>query len=234
MQSILILNSKGGCGKTTIATNLASRFALDGSNVMLADYDPQGSGLQWLEKRPAQRPTIVGVAAWRDPVRAPQKPDYLIMDAPARVAGSEFKSLMRHANTILIPVLPSPIDIRACAQFMRHVLLAHRAMRHAGRLAVVANRVRETTLIYEKLCRFLSSLEIPFVATLRETQNYIRAAEQGLGVFELPGSVAAQDVAQWQPLLEWIQAPTSANDDVMFLPDSPDGDQSMHGEPTRL
>lgn len=201
---------------------------------MLADYDPQGSALGWLEKRPTNRAAIVGVAAWRDPVRAPQKPDYLIMDAPARVAGSEFKLLMRHANTILIPVLPSPIDIHACAQLMRHVLLAHRAMRHAGRLAVLANRVRETTLIYEKLHRFLSSLEIPFVATLRETQNYIRAAEQGLGIFELPGSVAATDVAQWQPLLEWIRSPTSANDEVMFLPDSPEGDQSAQGETTRV
>lgn len=225
MQSILVLNSKGGCGKTTIATNLASRFASDGAKVIFADYDPQGSGLSWLEKRPAHCPAILGIAAWRDPIRAPQKPDYLIMDAPARVAGAEFKLLMRHANTILIPVLPSPIDIRACAQFMRHVLLAHRALQHAGRLAVVANRVREATRIYDKLHRFLSSLEIPFIATLRETQNYIRAAEQGLGIFELPGNSAAADIAQWDPLLAWLRAPASANDEVLFLPTEPATEQ---------
>lgn len=204
MRSIVLLNAKGGCGKTTLTTNLAAYYASQGRSVLLADFDPQGSSMDWLAARPAARPAIDGVKAWREPVRATQRPDYFLIDAPARVAGRELGHLVRHAEAVVIPVLPSPIDIRAAAHFIGELLLTCRALRHEGRLAVVANRVREHTLIYQDLERFLGSLEIPFVASLRETQNYIRAVQQGLGIFELPGTQAASDIEQWRPLLAWL------------------------------
>ncbi|MCG7961877.1 MAG: ParA family protein, partial [Candidatus Thiodiazotropha taylori] len=49
MKRLLILNSKGGCGKTTIATNLAGYYASAGTPTALFDYDPQGSSHRWLE-----------------------------------------------------------------------------------------------------------------------------------------------------------------------------------------
>ena len=205
MRSIVLLNAKGGCGKTTLATNLAGYYAAQGKSVLLADFDPQGSSMDWLAARPADRPRIEGVKAWREPVRATHLPDYLLIDAPARVAGRELSHLVRHAEAVVVPVLPSPIDIRAAAHFVRELLLTSHALRHEGRLAVVANRVREHTLIYQDLERFLKSLDIPFVATLRETQNYIRAVQQGLGIFELPPAQTAQDVEQWRPLLAWLE-----------------------------
>ncbi len=204
MRSIMLLNAKGGCGKTTLATNLASYHAGLGHTVMLADFDPQGSSVDWLAARPAARPPIHGVKAWKDPVRAEQRPDYLIIDAPAGVSGRELMHLLRHAQQVLIPVLPSPIDIRAASHFIGELLLACKAMNSRAKLAVVANRAREQTLIYQDLERFLSSLDVPFITTLRETQNYIRAVQQGLGIFELPPALVASDVAQWQDVLDWV------------------------------
>ena len=205
MRSIILLNTKGGCGKTTLATNLASYHIRQGHSVMLADFDPQGSSSEWLAVRPAERPEIHGVKAWKDPVRAPVRPEYLIIDAPAGVHGRELTHLIRHAHHILIPVLPSPIDIRAAAHFISDLLLTCKAMGSAATVAVVANRVREQTIIYKDLTRFLSSLEIPFIASLRETQNYIRAAKQGLGIFELPFAQVADDLVEWQPILAWLR-----------------------------
>jgi len=205
MRSIMLLNTKGGCGKTTMATNLASYHVRQGYGVMLADFDPQGSSSEWLAARPAERPGIHGVKAWKDPVRAPERPDYLIIDAPAGVHGRELTHLVRHAHHILIPVLPSPIDIRAAAHFISELLLTCKAMNSIATVAVVANRAREHTIIYKDLTRFLSSLEIPFIATLRETQNYIRAAKQGLGIFELPFAQVADDLVEWQPILAWLR-----------------------------
>ena len=205
MRSIILLNTKGGCGKTTLATNLASYHIRQGHRVMLADFDPQGSTSEWLAARPAERPVIHGVKAWKEPVRAPERPDYLIIDAPAGVHGRELAHLLRNAHHILIPVLPSPIDIRAAAHFIGDLLLTCKAMGSNATVAVIANRVREQTIIYKDLTHFLSSLEIPFIASLRETQNYIRAAKQGLGIFELPFAQVADDLLEWQPILAWLR-----------------------------
>jgi chromosome partitioning protein len=206
MRSIMLLNTKGGCGKTTLATNLTSYHVRQGRTVMLADFDPQGSSAEWLAARPAERPPIHGVKAWKEPVRAPEKPDYLIIDAPAGVHGRELTHLVRHAHHIVIPVLPSPIDIRAATHFIEELLLICKAMSSNATMAVVANRAREQTIIYRDLERFLNALEIPFIATLRETQNYIRAAKQGLGIFELPFAQVADDLVEWQPILAWLRA----------------------------
>ncbi len=205
MRSILIVNAKGGCGKTTLATNLASNYALQGHAVVMADFDPQGSTMEWIAARPADRPPIVGYAAWREAVRAMQRPDYLIMDAPAGVSGRELTRLVRNCDTVLVPVLPSPIDIRAAARFMRELLLNIQVAQHPVKISMVANRVRENTVVFQKLQRFLRSLDIPFLTTLRETQHYIRAAQTGLGIFDMVPSTVATDLAQWHPLLEWIE-----------------------------
>jgi len=63
LKQILILNPKGGCGKTTLATNLACRFALRGSRPLLIDNDPRGYTSRWLEKRPPTSCKIDGIAS---------------------------------------------------------------------------------------------------------------------------------------------------------------------------
>ncbi len=207
MRRIMLLNPKGGCGKTTLATSLASHYALAGEPVTLVDFDPQGSALDWLDLRPADRPPIHGVAveSEKDEFMLPMAGGYLIMDVPAAIHGKVLKRYVKLAHTVLIPVLPSPIDIRATARSIRDLLLIGRISRQKTQVAVIANRVRENTRVFHTLQRFLESLEIPLVATLRDSQNYIRAAELGLGVFELPPSRVATDVAQWEPLLAWLK-----------------------------
>lgn len=210
MRRIMVLNPKGGCGKSTIAINLASYFAVQGESVALADFDPQHCSLDWLAVRPPSRPVIHGVAV-KDPddLLIPHGEGYLIMDAPAGVHGKSMARLVKKAHTLLIPVLPSPIDMRTTARFIEELLLVGRVERERTRIAVVANRVRDNTLIYQTLQRFLGSLGIPFLSQLRDTQNYIRAAESGLGLFEMPLSQVEPDLKQWQPILDWLATPDS-------------------------
>ena len=204
MRTIMLLNRKGGSGKSTLAANLASYYAQAGKKVVLADFDPQGSSMDWLAVRPAERPPITGIAAWEGPLRVPRGTEVLIMDAPSGLSGRALSDMVRRAQTLVIPVLPSPIDIRAASRFVGELLTVGRVSRQQTRLGVVANRVRENTLVYHQLVRFLRSLKIPFLATLRETQNYIRAEERGLGIFEMAPSQVERDLAQWRPLLRWL------------------------------
>lgn len=204
MRRIMVLNAKGGCGKTTLATNLASYYASNGERVTLVDFDSQSSSLDWLAVRPAALAPIGACQAREGELLLPHKSGYLIMDLPAGVHGKALKPYVKLAQSVLIPVLPSPLDMRATARFIEELLLLGRVSRERTRIAVVANRVREHTLIYHSLERFLTSLQIPFLTSLRDSQNYIRAAEQGVGIFELPPSQVEHDLEQWQPIVAWL------------------------------
>jgi len=209
MRTIMTVNSKGGCGKTTLATNLASYYANAGKKVVLADFDPQHSSLEWLNERPEGYAEILGMDAAQSGLRIPRSTDILIMDAPAATHGKDLADLVKRADTLLVPVLPSPLDMRAAAHFIEELLINGKVSRKQTKLAVVANRVREYTLSYQSLEAFLSSLNIPFVAALRDTQNYIRAAEKGLGLFEMAPSSVWQDLEQWEELTNWLKSRSS-------------------------
>jgi chromosome partitioning protein len=207
MRHVMVLNAKGGCGKSTLATNVAVHFAHDGHQVCIADYDPQRSSLDWLAERPADLPKITGVAAFEEGLRSvPRTTDILVIDAPARVHGTELNELVRRAETILVPVLPSAIDMKACGHFMDELLDLGKVSRKQARLAVVANRVREHTLIFEELHAYLTKLKVPYLGALREAQNYVRAAARGMGVSELPEYLAWPDWKQWKPIEKWLES----------------------------
>jgi chromosome partitioning protein len=214
MRTIMVLNAKGGCGKSTISTNLASYYAWEKEqNVVLADYDPQGSSMAWLEARGEEWwPEIQGVAAWKEPLRPPSDTDVLIMDAPARVHGTELTQLVRKVETILFPILPSPVDIRAATAYMQELKSNARVERGEVKIGVIANRVREQTVIFSELYAFIKTLKVPYVATLRDTQNYIRAEERGIGIFEMAASQVWRDVEDWQPLVKWLHSKRSLPD----------------------
>lgn len=209
MRTIMTLNPKGGCGKSTLATNMASFFASAGNRVALADLDPQQSSMEWLGARGDGYAEILGLNACRQPLRTPRNTEMLILDAPAAVHGKDLGTLVKKAETLVIPVLPSPIDMRACAHFIHELLTVGKVSRQQTKLAVVANRVRENTLIYQSLEAFLKKLRIPFVATLRDSQNYIRAAQGGVGIFEMAPSSVEPDLEQWQPMLRWLKSKRS-------------------------
>ncbi len=161
MRSILVMNSKGGCGKTTLATNLAGYYAARGKSVTLVDYDPQESSIDWLDARGSDRAPIVGIAASRDAVRIPKNTDYVIMDSPAAVHGRPLAELVRKADIILMPVLPSPIDVRAARNFLNEVNKLRKVVNADVKFATVANRVRENTVAAHDLYEYLDALRLP-------------------------------------------------------------------------
>jgi chromosome partitioning protein len=211
MRTIMLMNAKGGCGKTTLATNIATWFADEGKKVALADFDPQGSSLDWLNARKNYEgiPNIEAVDAVNGPATAARGTDFLIMDAPAAIHGKEINTMLRRVQTLLIPVLPSPIDMRACSRFLEELLSSGRVSKDQTRIAIVANRVWERTNIYKELEEYLGHLKIPVLGHLRESQNYIRSAEKGLGLFELAPSQVWQDLEQWDPIIEWLSSSRS-------------------------
>ena len=213
LQKIVVLNPKGGCGKTTLATNLASYFALQGPMPALLDCDPLGFSMRWLEKRSPKRPPIYGIASYRDEpnatrswqLRVPSESTRLIVDTPAALNSPQIHDLIYDAHNILVPVLPSPIDIRFAAQFIADLLLVTQIERGNRKLAIVANRTRSNTRALKQLMRFLTSLRIPIIAILRDSQNYIQATDRGIGVYEMPHHKAHRDIDDLSAVVSWLE-----------------------------
>ena len=210
MRQIMVINAKGGSGKTTIATNLASYFATQNKKVTIIDYDPQGSSLAWLDARSPAKSPIQGIAGFKKNAERPKRnTDIVIMDAPAAVHGSELSKLVRKAKTILIPVLPSPIDMRAAASFIKELKACAPVSQKKAKLALVANRSREITNIFWELEDFLAGQKLPYLTMLRDSQNYVRAAERGLGIYEMGPAATAVDRDQWDPIIKWVKSKRS-------------------------
>lgn len=215
MQTILVLNSKGGCGKSTIATNLAGYYASSGLKTALMDYDPQRSSLQWLELRDYQRPRIHPLDATRTKTgltrtwqtSVPPGTQHLIIDAPAGVSGDMLQEMIRRTDVIIVPVAPSSIDIHATSRFMRDLLLIGKIRNYHVQVGIVANRVRSASRQYEPLKRFLNSLNIPFITSLSDSENYITAAETGVGIHEMGRDETVYERSQWRPLIQWLSGP---------------------------
>lgn len=213
MQKIVMLNPKGGSGKTTIATNLASYFAVSGLRPTLMDLDAQGSSTRWLGKRTKDQPPIHGIAGYERnsrvtrsfATRLPLDSERLIIDTAAALEPQRLPDLTRNATAVLVPVLPSDIDIHAAAKCISDLLLIAKIRRDEHRIAVIANRVKKNTVVYRALMKFLETLHIPVVATLRDSQNYIRAAESGTGLFEMKPNAVREDLNQWSPLISWLE-----------------------------
>ena len=214
MQRIIILNPKGGSGKTTVASNLAACYAVNGKRPALMDLDPQGSSMRWLRKRPDDSPPIHGIAAFERSVSGyakfatacscgMQRRDHR---HAGRARSAIVPEITRGADAVLVPVMPSEIDIHATAKCIADLLLVAKIRRSDQRIGIIANRVRAKTLVLQSLMRFLNSLDIPLVATLRDTQNYVRSAEAGIGIHEMPRWQVYQDLEQWERLTAWLDA----------------------------
>jgi chromosome partitioning protein len=226
---IVVMNPKGGSGKTTIAINLAAFYAATGKPPALTDLDAQASSTRWLAKRTATVAPIHGVSPFNIPakvtrsfaMRIPPNVERIIVDTPAALNKQQFAEVTGGADRILVPVLPSDIDIQAATRCIADLLLSGKVQRSDNRLAVVANRVKRNTVVFRSLMRFLEALKIPVVAVLRDSQNYIRSAESGLGLHEMKGARFRIDQAHWVSLIEWIEHGTVPPATTMWSDDQP-------------
>ena len=223
MLRITVMNTKGGCGKTTVATNLASYCAAQGYGTALLDYDRQASCSRWLKERNNGRAFIHGIAAYAPPregttrawqMQLPADTRYVITDTPAGYETYNMEDRVAGTDIILIPVLPSSIDIHSTADFIRDLLLIGKARALNKRLAIITNRTRIRTKAVEKLERFLQSLDIPVIARIRDTQHYVSAAEKGLGIHELPERDAQKDTATWEEMFDWLNSSQALPDNA--------------------
>jgi chromosome partitioning protein len=211
MKKIVIVNSKGGSGKTTIAINLAATLAAEGGKPALLDLDPQGSSTRWLGQRPADRPVITGIEGFRSNGAAtrsfqlspPHDCTELIIDSPAGLDRRGLEAATRNADAILMPVMSSDIDIHAATHCIADLLLGEKSGTKAKRIGIVANRVKPNTRGSKRLRNFLKNFDIPVVATLRDSVNYSRSAETGIGLTEMPGWQAQKDLEAWERLVAW-------------------------------
>jgi chromosome partitioning protein len=212
------MNPKGGSGKTTLVLNLAGYYAQRGDRPVLMDYDAQGSSTRWVRRRlPSQHEIRLIAAHERDnrttrafQLRVPEDTGRIIIDTPAAISPSEMSELTRSADKIVVPVMPSEIDIHACARCVTNLLLVARIKRNENRIGIVANRVKRNTTSYQALTRFLATLDIPIVATIRDSQNYTRSAELGLSLHEMKPYQVSADLPQLQQLIDWLELPPVA------------------------
>ena len=229
IRRILVVNGKGGCGKTTIATNLAVAYACQGTHVALLDNDPQASSSHWASLRGQDLPPVHVVAKHERPSmyqtqsfhhRLPQETEVVIVDGHSNARGRDLDSLLRQTDVILVPMLPSSIDIRAGGSFITE-LLTHRIYRASPRpVGVIANRIQPNTETHDKLMHFLSCLDVPVVAQFRDSPVYTDAVETGMGVVDMREVRAARkETAQWKRLIAWIdeQSPEQIGSTVAAL-----------------
>lgn len=205
MRSILVVNPKGGCGKTTIATNLATYYAVWNMPVALVDLDPQQSSMEWLRVRSKDENTIQGFNGLAGEIYPDPNTERVIYDAPARTDSAKVAKLIKLVDVVIIPILPSAIDMRVAASFVADIVARIRANNSHALIGVVANRAQQNYQSYKVLSDFLSLLDIPFIGTLRNSQNYIKAADTGTGIFEMPIAEVEKDMEEWKPIIYWVE-----------------------------
>jgi len=203
MSLIVVINPKGGAGKSTLSTNIAGFLASNGQVVRLGDADPQQSSSLWLSLRPA---TANPIAAWAvDPdalEKPPKSADHVVLDTPAGLSGKALKEVLKMADKVVVPLQASIFDMYATRSFLDALAKS----RHAERLdvGIVGMRVDERTLAADQFHAFVQSLDLPLAGTLRDTQNYVHLAVSGLSVFDVAPTRVERDLAQWAPICEWI------------------------------
>ena len=208
MLKILVASSKGGCGKSTIATNLAAHFAQSGKNTALVDLDRQHSSLRWAQKRPDNVPGVLGLEGGGRRGFASQLPpdtDRVIIDSPAGAHRDVLEPLLEDVDAMLVPVLPSGIDMDATTEYLREIAAIPRIKRGKLPVALVANRLKPWTNASQEAVAAMKDLPFPVVAQLRDSQGYVVLTGLGKSIFDYHSQNVAEHQHDWAPLLRWIK-----------------------------
>lgn len=205
MRAVLVANPKGGAGKTTLATNLAGYFANQGARSTLCDLDRQQSALRWMAFRDQALPSVTGYfAGGQISASLPREADWVVVDAPAGLQGYKLSDYFRAVDKVVVPLVPSIFDMAATEDFLNSIRGEMRNNR--SKVGIVAMRVDPRTKAATMLEEFLKHFDIPIVAYLRNTQNYVNVAAAGATVFDPPHSRSRRDVEQWLPLVKWLES----------------------------
>lgn len=200
MKTILVANAKGGAGKTTLSTNLAGYLARQGEEVFLWDLDRQKSSLHWLSLRPAHLPLISRL----DNTKEKSGKGWLVLDSPAGLHGEKLSELLKRVEKVIVPIVPSGFDLAATQHFLAELAEEKSIRKGKTFVAIVGMRVDARTKAADKLDAFLAPVDLPVLTHLRDTQNYVTAAFEGKSIFDMAPSAVAQDLEQWQPIIDWL------------------------------
>ena len=204
MRAVLVANPKGGAGKTTLATNLSGYFANQGKKTTLCDLDRQQSSLRWMAFRDPALPAITGYYGGNQiSLNLPREADWVVVDAPAGLQGYKLSDYLRTVDKALVPLVPSVFDMAATEDFLNTVRGEVRGVR--AKVGIVAMRVDPRTKAASMLEEFLKHFDIPIVAYLRNTQNYVNVAAAGATVFDPPKAKHRRDLEQWSSLISWLE-----------------------------
>ncbi len=207
MLKVLVASSKGGAGKSTIATNLAAHYAVKGRNTVLVDADRQGSAVRWSEKRAAHANAVLGVPGLRrDWVRlVPDDAERVIIDSAAGVRAAEVADYLEDIDAIVVPVLPSAIDLEATQPFLAELAELPRIKRGKVAVGIVANRLKPWTNASQLAVEEIKAFPFPLVAELRDTQGYVLANALGKSIFDYHSEQVRSHQDDWKGLLRWLK-----------------------------
>lgn len=205
MKAIAILNPKGGCGKSTLATNLAGHLAHHTAGVMLGDVDHQQSSREWLARRPGHLPPIATWDIGPDHIARPPKGVLqAVLDTPAGLAGNMLERVVKASSKIVVPVLPSPFDLWATQPFLAQLQTIRQVVNGKADVALVGMRVTPHTRLADELQAFLAAQGLRTLTLIRSTQLYPRLAMTGQTVFDVSEASSRREREDWQPLLDWL------------------------------
>lgn len=208
MKTVLVASSKGGVGKTTIVTHLAAQSALDGSNTVLVDADPQGSSTRWAERRAGLDSAVLpldgtGRNPWRK--QLPDDTERVFIDGAAGAVAADLERFLAIADAVVVPVQPSTLDIEATVRFLDTLALHPRVRRGELRVGLVGNRLKPWTNASQQALDLLRQWPYPLVAQLRDSQAYVVLTALGKSLFDYQSAQVRDHQADWQPLLKWLK-----------------------------
>jgi chromosome partitioning protein len=207
MRTILVASSKGGAGKTTVATNLAAHFAVEGKATAILDADRQKSSTHWCEKRAAMDTAVLPLdgsrRGWEKTL--PDGIQRLVVDAPAGAMGEDLTAFLDRADAIVVPVLPSMIDLEATVPFLNSLVAHPRVKKGKLPVAIVGNRLKPWTSASQQAVAQLKAWPYPLVAELRDTQAYVLLVALGKSVFDYRSEQVRSHQDDWAPLLRWLK-----------------------------
>ena len=207
MKTVLVASSKGGVGKTTLSTNLAAHYAVEGKRTVLVDADRQGSARHWAEKRAHMpHPVLPLDGTRRDWDRKlPEDTQVVVVDAAAGAHGAELAHFLDVADAVVVPVLPSAIDVEATVPFLETLAQHPRIKKRSLPVALVGNRLKPWTNASQQSMDLLRQWPYPLVAELRDTQAYVLMAGLGRSLFDYQSQQVREHQADWAPLLKWLK-----------------------------